>query len=140
MLATGSSNGSIAMWDLAKGGRIQHVQRQAHEQGVGGLEWVAGQPLLISSSGDNSIKVSRGGCLSALIKADIPQQWLFDSPEAVPRLLKMRGGHHAPPTSIRYYGEDGKQILTAGRDRALRYTSVVRDSRSHELSQGTIVC
>lgn len=38
---------------------------------------------------------------------------------------------------IRYYGEDGKQILTAGRDRALRYTSVVRDSRSHELSQGS---
>ena len=36
----------------------------------------------------------------------------------------------------RYYGEDGKQILTAGRDQALRYTSVVRDSRSVELSQG----
>lgn len=68
--------------------------------------------------------------------ADALQQWVFDSPEAVPRLLKFRGGHHAPPSVIRYYGEDGKQILTAGRDRALRYTSVVRDSRSHELSQG----
>lgn len=64
------------------------------------------------------------------------QQWLFDSPEANARLFKFRGGHHAPPSVIRYYGEDGKQILTAGRDRALRYTSVVRDSRSHELSQG----
>lgn len=54
----------------------------------------------------------------------------------MPRLLKFRTGHHAPVNCIRYYGEDGKQILTAGRDRALRYTSVVRDSRSHELSQG----
>lgn len=74
--------------------------------------------------------------LSQLYLCSHPQQWLFDSPTAVPRLLKFRGGHHAPPAVIRYYGEDGKQILTAGRDRALRYTSVVRDSRSHELSQG----
>lgn len=56
----------------------------------------------------------------------------------MPRLLKLRGGHHAPPTCVRYYGEDGKQILTAGKDRALRYTSVVRDSRSFELSQGKL--
>ena len=66
------------------------------------------------------------------------EQWLYESPEAVPRLLKFRGGHHAPPSCIRYYGEDGKQILTGGRDRALRYTSVVRDSRSYELSQGKL--
>ncbi|RSH91126.1 hypothetical protein EHS25_010302 [Saitozyma podzolica] len=109
ILATGSSAGSIAMWDLSQGGKSVHVQTHAHEQGVAGLEWVTGQPLLVSSSGDNSVK-----------------QWLFDSPTAVPRLLKFRGGHHAPPAVIRYYGEDGKQILTAGRDRALRYTSVVR--------------
>jgi hypothetical protein len=69
--------------------------------------------------------------------AAVPQQWLFDSPTSIPRLLKFRGGHHAPPALIRYYGDDGKQILTAGKDRALRYTSVVRDSRSHELSQGS---
>lgn len=54
-------------------------------------------------------------------------------------MLKFRTGHHAPPSTIRYYGEDGKQILTTGRDRALRYTSVVRDSRSHELSQGSLI-
>src|SRR5258707_15861935 len=64
------------------------------------------------------------------------QQWLFDSPTAAPRLLKFRSGHHAPPHLIRYYGEDGKQLLTASRDRSLRCTSVVRDSRSFELSQG----
>lgn len=65
-----------------------------------------------------------------------PQQWLFDSPTAAPRLLKQRSGHHAPPHLVRYYGDDGKAILTAGADHALRYTSIVRDSRGYELSQG----
>jgi len=58
ILASSSSSGSIALWDLSQGGKSIHVQRQAHEQGVTGLEWVAGQPLLVSSSGDNSVKVS----------------------------------------------------------------------------------
>ena len=58
ILASSSSTGSIATWDLSRGGRIIHVHRGAHEQAVSGLEWVAGQPLLISSSGDNSVKVS----------------------------------------------------------------------------------
>lgn len=40
---------------------------------------------------------------------------------------------------MRYYGDDGKSILTAGADRALRYTSVVRDSRGYELSQGGLM-
>lgn len=66
------------------------------------------------------------------------KQWLFDSPTAPPRLLKFRAGHAAPPHLIRFYGEDGKQLLTAARDRALRCTSVVRDSRSFELSQGKL--
>ncbi|OCF43580.1 U3 small nucleolar RNA-associated protein 21 [Kwoniella heveanensis CBS 569] len=122
ILASASSTGSLATWDLSKGGRVLHVVRGSHDQSVTGLQWVAGQPLLISSSADNSVK-----------------QWLCDSPTANPRILKFRGGHHAPPTCIRYYGEDGKQILTAGRDRSLRYTSVVRDSRSFELSQGSLI-
>lgn len=57
ILATGASNGSIASWDLSKGGRLLHVNREAHEQSVTGLVFVPGQPLLISSSGDNSVKV-----------------------------------------------------------------------------------
>lgn len=64
------------------------------------------------------------------------KQWHFDSPTSPPRLLKFRSGHQIPPHLIRYYGDDGKQLLTASRDRSLRYTSVVRDSRSFELSQG----
>lgn len=57
ILASSSSAGAIAMWDLNKGGSVIHVTRTAHEQGVSGLEWVQGQPLLVSSSADNSVKV-----------------------------------------------------------------------------------
>ncbi|KAI0320117.1 Utp21-domain-containing protein [Amylostereum chailletii] len=121
VLASASEAGHISLWDLSANGRLLHTVRGAHDGGITGLEWVAGQPVLISSGEDNSVK-----------------QWLFDSPTAPPRLLKFRSGHHAPPHLIRYYGEDGKQILTASRDRSLRCTSVVRDSRSFELSQGSL--
>ena len=57
ILASSSAVGSIATWDLSKGGRMLHVHRGAHEQAVAGVEWVAGQPLLISSSVDNTVKV-----------------------------------------------------------------------------------
>lgn len=121
VLASGSSTGHIALWDLNNQGRLLHIIRGAHDGSVAALEWVPSQPVLVSSGDDNSVK-----------------QWLFDSPTAPPRLLKFRAGHHAPPHLIRYYGDDGKQLLTASRDRSLRYTSVVRDSRSHELSQGSL--
>ncbi|KAJ7087871.1 Utp21-domain-containing protein [Mycena epipterygia] len=121
VLASASSAGHIALWDLNSGGRLLHMIRGAHDGAISAVEWVPGQPVLISSGEDNSVK-----------------QWLFDSPTAAPRLLKFRTGHHAPPHIIRYYGDDGKQLLTASRDRSLRCTSVVRDSRSFELSQGSL--
>ncbi|KIJ69248.1 hypothetical protein HYDPIDRAFT_81033 [Hydnomerulius pinastri MD-312] len=122
VLASASSSGHLALWDLNSGGRLLHLVRGAHDGAISAVEWVPGQPLLITSGEDNSVK-----------------QWLFDSPTAAPRLLKFRSGHHAPPHLIRYYGEDGKQLLTASADRSLRYTSVVRDSRSFEMSQGSLV-
>ncbi|KAF7304957.1 WD-REPEATS-REGION domain-containing protein [Mycena kentingensis (nom. inval.)] len=121
VLASASSTGHIALWDLNEGGRLLHMVRGAHDGAITGLEWVPGQPLLITSGEDNSVK-----------------QWVFDSPTSPPRLLKFRSGHHAPPHIIRYYGDDGKQLLSASRDRSLRCTSVVRDSRSFELSQGSL--
>ncbi|KAF6763843.1 Utp21 specific WD40 associated putative domain-containing protein [Ephemerocybe angulata] len=121
ILASASSAGHLALWDLNAGGRLLHMVRGAHDGAISALEWVPGQPLLITSGEDNSVK-----------------QWVFDSPTAAPRLLKFRSGHHSPPHLIRYYGDDGKQLLTASRDRSLRCTSVVRDSRSFELSQGSL--
>ncbi|KAL5511171.1 UTP21 [Sanghuangporus vaninii] len=121
VLASASSIGHIALWDLNNNGRLLHIIRGAHDRAVTAIEWVPGQPVLISSGEDNSVK-----------------QWFFESPGSPPRLLKFRSGHHEPPHLIRYYGDDGKQLLTASRDRSLRLTSVVRDSRSFELSQGSL--
>ncbi|GAA5862908.1 hypothetical protein JCM8547_003617 [Rhodosporidiobolus lusitaniae] len=120
-VAVASTSGHIALFDLAAEMKLLHLVRNAHEGSVGGLEWVPGQPMMMTSGGDNSVK-----------------QWLLDTPTSAPRLLKQRSGHHAPPHLVRYYGDDGKGLLTAGADRALRYTSVVRDSRGYELSQGSI--
>ncbi|KAG9103326.1 hypothetical protein FRC06_011382 [Ceratobasidium sp. 370] len=121
VLATASAAGHIALWDLNAQGRLLHILKGAHNSSISAIQWIPGQPVMVTSGEDNSLK-----------------QWLFESPDDPPRLLKYRSGHHAPPHLIRYYGEDGKQLLTASRDRSLRYTSVVRDSRSHELSQGSL--
>ncbi|KAF8682478.1 Utp21 protein [Rhizoctonia solani] len=120
-LATASATGHIAIWDLNAQGRLMQIVKGAHNSSISAVQWIPGQPVMVTSGDDNSLK-----------------QWLFESPDEPPRLLKYRAGHHAPPHLIRYYGEDGKQILTASRDRSLRYTSVVRDSRSFELSQGSL--
>jgi U3 small nucleolar RNA-associated protein 21 len=137
ILASASSAGHIALWDLNSGGRLLHMIRGAHDGAITAVEWVPGQPVLISSGEDNSVKVTLFiKVIVVFLTCTFRQQWLFDSPTAAPRLLKFRSGHHAPPHLIRYYGDDGKQLLTASRDRSLRCTSVVRDSRSFELSQG----
>ncbi|GAA5832443.1 hypothetical protein JCM3766R1_003075 [Sporobolomyces carnicolor] len=120
-LAVASTSGHVALFDLNHDMKLLHLVRNAHEGPVGGIEWVVGQPLFMTSGADNSMK-----------------QWLLDTPTAAPRLLKQRSGHHAPPHLVRYYGDDGKALLTAGKDHSLRYTSVVRDSRGYELSQGSI--
>jgi U3 small nucleolar RNA-associated protein 21 len=139
-LAVASTSGHVALFDLASENKLLHLVRNAHEGPVGGLEWVPGQPLMVTSGGDNSVKVRFAGrrILTAKLILEPRQQWLLDTPTAAPRLLKQRSGHHAPPHFVRYYGDDGKSLLTAGADRSLRYTSVVRDSRGFELSQGEL--
>ena len=43
------------------------------------------------------------------------QIWIFDGPAGEGRLLRFRMGHSAPLTKIRYYGQNGQQILSAGK-------------------------
>lgn len=56
----------------------------------------------------------------------------------MPRVWKSRSGHFAPPSKIRYYGEDGKLIISAGRDHSLRGFSTIRDEQNFEFSQGHV--
>ena len=57
ILAAASSAGHIALWDLDSGGRLLHMIRGAHDGGINAVEWVPGQPVLISSGEDNTVKV-----------------------------------------------------------------------------------
>ncbi|PWN20970.1 WD40 repeat-like protein [Microstroma glucosiphilum] len=160
-MALGSRSGDIFIFDLdpaasgalqkkgtdaaepvANSPRLTHTIRNAHAAPVSGLEFVAGQPLLISSAADNAIK-----------------QWFFEPASStsaydggsggastssgsasLPRLLKSREGHSEPPSLVRWYGTDGRApLLTAGRDRSVRLGWVGREARGGELSQGSIV-
>ncbi|KAJ0049625.1 hypothetical protein Pint_16795 [Pistacia integerrima] len=116
LLASGGSSGVISIWNLEKR-KLQSVVREAHDSSIVSLHFFANEPVLMSSSADNSIKM-----------------WIFDTSDGDPRLLRFRSGHSAPPLCIRYYA-NGRHILSAGQDRAFRLFSVIQDQQSRELSQ-----
>ncbi|KAI7834490.1 Utp21 specific WD40 associated putative domain-containing protein [Kickxella alabastrina] len=120
MMATANAEGDVALWDL-NNKRLLHVLQGAHDSSIPSIDFLTGQPMLVTSSADNSIK-----------------HWLFDGQDGVPRLLRHRSGHFSAPQLIRYHDEQGFNILSAGRDRALRLFSVIRDSQSVEMSQGSL--
>lgn len=53
-----STTGHIALFDLSAKLRLLHLVRAAHDGAVAGLEWIQGQPMMMTSGGDNSLKVS----------------------------------------------------------------------------------
>ncbi|KAF5748637.1 Transducin family protein / WD-40 repeat family protein [Tripterygium wilfordii] len=116
LLASGGSSGVISIWNLEKR-RLQSVIREAHDSSIISLHFFANEPVLMSASADNSIKM-----------------WIFDTSDGDPRLLRFRSGHSAPPLCIRFYA-NGRHILSAGQDRAFRLFSVIQDQQSRELSQ-----
>ncbi|XP_019447943.1 PREDICTED: WD repeat-containing protein 36 [Lupinus angustifolius] len=116
LLASGGSSGVISIWNLEKK-RLQSVVREAHDNVITSLHFFANEPVLMSSSADNSVKM-----------------WIFDTSDGDPRLLRFRSGHSAPPLCIKFYA-NGRHILSAGQDRAFRLFSVVQDQQSRELSQ-----
>lgn len=133
MLVSGGQDGQICVWDL-KAQKLHSVLRGAHEGPVSRVYFFPREPLLLSSSPDNSLRM-----------------WIFDAADGSARLLKHRAGHTAPPRRIRYYGDvteagmgtgadaRGCQILSAGSDRALRVFNTARDAQSREMSQGPLL-
>ncbi|PNH10160.1 WD repeat domain-containing protein [Tetrabaena socialis] len=118
LMAAGGGGGAVTVWDLEER-RLHTVIKEAHDAQLLSLHFFVGEPLLMSSAADNSVK-----------------HWVFDSADAMPRMLRFRAGHAAPPTVVRHYGEGGARLLSAGCDRAFRVFSVHQDQQSRELSQG----
>ncbi|KAI3643788.1 hypothetical protein MP228_009952 [Amoeboaphelidium protococcarum] len=117
VMVSGNSSGMVAVWNLEDRRIVQTFQ--AHEASVNSLHFIPKQPVLISSGNDNAIKM-----------------WVFDTVDGSARLLRSRSGHYRPPTQVMYYGEDGRSVLTAAEDNAVRTFCTMRDEQSVELSQG----
>ena len=118
-LLSGDAKGAVAAWDLDTR-RIHCMNKSAHTMAVTTMCCLPNQPVLLTASPDNSMKM-----------------WVFDGLDGgAPRLLRSREGHSAPPTRIRYHGEEkGKFLLSGGLDRAVRATNIVADRQAREMSQ-----
>lgn len=121
IMATANMNGTVALWDLNEKSLV-HILH-AHDGPIHTCYFFHGLAILVTASADNSIK-----------------QWIFDSADQTPRLLKSRSGHFRPPTKVRYYGGEGENgnhsLITCGQDQTLRFFSSIRDAQNVELSQG----
>ncbi|KAJ3332172.1 hypothetical protein HDU76_001053 [Blyttiomyces sp. JEL0837] len=89
----------------------------AHQQALHTCIFLPNQPVLLTAGYDNSLK-----------------QWILDQDSEPPRLWKSRSGHFEPPTRIKYLGSDAKNILSAGKDGALRKFSTIQDAQNVEFS------
>lgn len=129
-LGMGTASGHLFFYDLNSRKRI-HSVRDAHDQvsgGVSKLQFLNGQPIVVSSGGDNQI-----------------QELVFDpsisttnlSITSPPRVLRSRGGHSRPPNKISFTDEEAHFMLSASQDQSLWSFSLRKDSQSHEFSQRT---
>lgn len=116
LISTGSNH--VAMWDLEARKLSSQIQ-MAHDDDITGAQCLPGEPLMVSSSPDNTLKQVREHFLFLLltftpIKTIISFQWIFDMPDGGGRLLRIKEGHAKPPNKIRFYGGLGHNILSAG--------------------------
>jgi U3 small nucleolar RNA-associated protein 21 len=159
-LASGSVDGRIYVWNLGKvssatsyadsismGGssedikvktkiirKLEFTMDEAHGARVSKVQFLHGEPIMISSAEDNSLKV-----------------WIFDSSDGTARLLRSREGHCGPSTRIRYYGgvtnmsmadnadATSCEIISAGSDSTLRYFNTAIEAQNREMSQKPVL-
>lgn len=119
VMVTASEIGHVALWDL-KERRLVTQLRDAHAGPVSGVTCLPSEPLMVTSSSDNTLKM-----------------WIFDLPDGGARLLKFREGHSAPPLFARFHGCLGDSILTAGEDSVMRIFSTVTDIMNKSLGQSS---
>lgn len=114
--AVGTARGEVYAFDLDSR-KLEHIM-SIHAKTVSSLWFVPQQPLIVTASGDNSLK-----------------EFLFESCEY--RCLRYRSGHYKPPTELHFLGEDARFLLSAGSDKALRFFSILKDNQNFEFSQGS---
>jgi len=118
-MISGANNGRMVMWDLEKG-KVFSQLTEAHTGAVTGLECLHSEPLMLSSSPDNTLKM-----------------WIFDKADGGPRLLRIREGHSAPPNFIRFHGANGHNILSSAGDSSLRIFSTITETFNKSLGRAS---
>lgn len=118
IMATGSLSGQVVLWNLEE--RKVVSQLHAHSGAVSGLKCLPNEPLMVTSSADNSVKL-----------------WIFDMPDGGARLLRIRDGHNAPPSRIKFHGSNGDNILSAGSDSSLRIFSTKTETFNKSLGRAS---
>ena len=119
IMCTSSTNGSIVFWNLEER-KVASQLPQAHLASVTTLKCLSSEPLLITTSPDNSLRM-----------------WIFDMPDEGARLIRYREGHSAPPTCIRYHGQKGIHLLSAGEDSSLRIFHTISEKFNRSLGRAS---
>lgn len=118
IMATSSTNGTVVFWNLEE--KKVASQLMAHHSSVTTTLCLTNEPLLFTTSPDNSMKL-----------------WIFDMPDGGARLLRIREGHSAPPLCIRYHGSNGQNILSSGEDSSLRVFSTVTETLNKSMGRAS---
>lgn len=119
-MMTADRAGNMFTWNLNTQ-KLISASLNIHTKGAMFAEYLPGEPLLLSCGiSDNAIKLH-----------------LFDNVTGQPRVLRSRIGHHLPPTVVRFCGQDGFSMVSAGMDRGIRLLCAVSESRNEEMSQRT---
>lgn len=142
VVATATSGGALALWDLQRRALL-HALPGAHGGRIPFVAFVPRQPVLLTAGWDNALHM-----------------WQLDTLTGAPTVLRSRSGHTGPPRLLRYYhgasgsgsggggsavasmagGADASvcELATAGGgdDRSLRITHTALARQCAELSQG----
>lgn len=87
MISAGDT-GMMAVWDLNERRLIGQLP-SAHHGSITALYFLAGEPLMVSSGADNTLKT-----------------WIFDMGDGMPRQLVILEGHSLPLTDVKFNGRD----------------------------------
>lgn len=74
VMCSGSATGNIAFWDLERRQLVSQLLN-AHDAAVSGMVCLPNEPLMLTSSSDNTLKL-----------------WIFDMSDGGARLLRIREG------------------------------------------------
>jgi U3 small nucleolar RNA-associated protein 21 len=114
--------------------KLQFSIDNAHLAECSRVHFLHGEPIMVSASHDNSIKV-----------------WIYDTPDGTARLLKSREGHYGHPNKVRYYGgvtqasmhdnasAESCEMLSAGSDGTLRHFNTALEQQNREMSSKVIL-